>query len=260
MFCWNRSLQGLPVLFVPVSFLLVSFWSLDYDMLCLLSSVFVICVSWVFHLQKDWAVSSFWLSSFALFNPLHVSSNSWFAVSKLFKHVYASLLCARSAGSHFWLQWDPRSRHHQSSQGKQSRSHKTFSSQRRELRAEDRRRGHGSQRCCLSTLKLWWMQCCTMTWCNGMQWPGIFSFHFVALCFDLKVKLLWFPWFFWILMTVCLQPALIRIAGMCFLQTLAGPWKLISEWWSWAKLFFYFSWWTNQYVSQVLLFAKLTFL
>ena len=144
----------------------------------------------------------------------------------------------RSTASHLWLEWDPRSRHPGSSQGKQSRSHKTFSSQRRELPAEDRQRGHGSQRCCLSTLKLWWIQCDTMTWCNCMQWPGLFSFHFVALCFDLKVKLLWFPWFFWILMTVCLQTALIRMAGMCFLQTPAGPWKLISEWWSWAKLFF----------------------
>ena len=232
MFCWNRSLQGLPVLFLPVSFLLVSFWSLDYTCYVFFwACLWFACLEF-FHLQKDWAVSSFWLSSFALFNPLHVSSNSWFAVSKLFKHVYASLLCARSAGSHLWLEWDPRSRHPGSSQDKQSRSHKTFSSQRRELRAEDRPTGHGSQRCCLSTLKLWWMQCCTMTWCNGMQWPGIFSFHFVALCFDLKVKRLWFPRFFWILMTLCIQPGLIRMYWACFL---AGLWKLISEWWYMGK-------------------------
>ena len=30
-----------------------------------------------------------------------------------------------------------------------------------------------------------------MTWCNGMQWPGVVSFHFVVPRFDLKVEFLW---------------------------------------------------------------------
>ena len=198
--CWMRSLQYLRLPFSPFPFPLLLYLYVNHRyshlylfiMLCLFLSVFELCMlSWVFPSSKR--LSSDFIPVLHLFNLLHASSNSWFAVSKLFKHVYASLVCKRSTASHLWLEWDPRSRHPGSSQGKQSRSHKALSSQRRELRAEDRWRGHGSQRCCLSTLKLWWMQCYTMTWCNGMQWPGVLSFHFVVAMLWLEGGILVIP-------------------------------------------------------------------
>ena len=96
-----------------------------------------------------------------------------------------------------WLEWDPRSWHPGSSQGKQSSSHKTFYWQRRELPAADRWRGHESQRCCLITLKIWW--------CNDvMQWHAMASSTFVPFC----CAMLWLEGgILRILMIVCMHAA-----------------------------------------------------
>ena len=116
-----------------------------------------------------------------------------------------------------WLEWDPRSWHPGSSQGKQSTSHKTFYSQRRELRAEDRWWGHGPRRCCLITVKIWW--------CNDMMlWHAMAWSTFVPFC----RAILWLEGgILMILMIVCIQPAWY----IFFLEKLAGPCRLKSGWW-----------------------------
>ena len=100
--------------------------------------------------------------------------------------------CITSFTEYLWLEWDPRSWHPGSSQGKQSRSHTTFYSQRGELPAEDRWKWHESQRCCcLITLKIWWCNDQNAIACNGLE----LSFYFVVPRFDLKGGFLEeFPW------------------------------------------------------------------
>ena len=144
------------------------------------------CCPEFFHLpQKDWAVSSIWFLCLALFNLLHVSPNSWAGAFKLSPNM---------SMHHFQQIFDlngirGRDILEATEENNEGAIRHFIRSDVNSVQKTDK---HGR------SLKdvAWssWSFGDAMTWCNGMQWPWVISFHFVVPWFGLKVEFLWALW------------------------------------------------------------------
>ena len=119
-----------------------------------------------------------------LFNLLRVFCNSWFHAFKLSKHVYASLLQQKIFDLNGIRGRDILEA------AKENKVGAIRHFIRSDMNSVQKTDEEGT------SLKdvAWtpWRFGDAMTWCNGMQWPGVVSFHFVVPCFDVKVEFLWF--------------------------------------------------------------------
>ena len=217
-----------PYLLFLFSFLLPLFVYYIFRFRCLFLSMFVLYIlSWVFPSWKR--LSSDFIPVLYFFNLLHDFSNSWFAVSKLFKHV----LCITSLRTISWITSLTWMGSEVKTSWKQPRKNKVGAIRhflRSDVNSVQKTDGEGTGLKDVAWVPWSFGGCNVVQWHDAMACNGLEYFRFILLRYAST-------WrsnscdshnFFWILMTLCIQPGLIRMYWACFL---AGLWKLISEWW-----------------------------